>query len=67
VRSWLQEDDRRSTRLFGPYPPFFARSGGLYRWQLILRGPQPAAVLRPETRLRQLSEWHIEVNAPSLL
>jgi len=63
VRGWLSEEGRRETRLIGPAPPFFARIGGIYRWQIILRGPAPVSLLHG----RDLSAWRIEVNPPSLL
>lgn len=63
IQAWLKEDDRRETELVGPVPCFFSRLGGLYRWQLVLRGPDPASLLRG----RPLGEWRIEVNPPSLL
>jgi hypothetical protein len=37
--------------------------GGQYRWQIVLKGAEPAAVLRG----RNLSDWRIEINPPSLL
>ncbi len=67
VKFWLQADDRRATSLLGPYPPFFAKSGGLYRYHLVLRGPDPVTLFQREDRLRFLSDWHVEVNPPSLL
>ena len=63
IRTWLEEDDRRETELVGPTPCFFSRLAGQYRWQLVLRGPDPASLLRG----RHLGEWRIEVNPPSLL
>ena len=63
IQSWLKEEDRRETELVGPVPCFFSRLGGLYRWQLVLRGPDPASLLRG----RALGDWRIEVNPPSLL
>ncbi len=63
IRTWLVEEDRRETELVGPTPCFFSRLGGLYRWQLVLRGPDPASLLRG----RQMGEWRVEVNPPSLL
>ncbi len=63
VRAWLQEEDRGETELVGPVPCFFARIAGLYRWQLVVKGPDPAAVLRG----RSLGDWRVEVNPPSLL
>jgi primosomal protein N' (replication factor Y) len=63
VRAWLAEGGRRQTELIGPAPCFFARLGGQYRWQIVLRGPDPASLLRG----RQLGDWRVEVNPPSLL
>jgi primosomal protein N' (replication factor Y) len=63
VKTWLVEDNRRETEIVGPVPCFFSRLGGLYRWQIVLRGPDPASMLRG----RSLGDWRIEVNPPSLL
>ena len=63
IQQWLEEENRLETEVVGPVPCFFARIGGLYRWQLVLRGPNPASLLRG----RPLGEWRVEVNPPSLL
>ncbi len=63
IQTWLEQDGRGVTALVGPVPCFFSRLGGLYRWQLVLRGPDPAALLRG----RPLGDWRVEVNPPSLL
>jgi primosomal protein N' (replication factor Y) len=63
LRAWLAAGDRRATRMIGPAPCFFARLNGLYRWQIILRGPDPASLLRG----RSLADWRVEVNPPDLL
>jgi primosomal protein N' (replication factor Y) len=63
VRAWLEAEDRRATEMIGPVPCFFARTGGLYRWQIILRGPDPASLLRN----RPLERWQVEVDPVSLL
>jgi primosomal protein N' (replication factor Y) len=63
IQTWLREEDRRETELVGPVPCFFSRIGGLYRWQLVLRGPDPASLLKG----RALGDWRVEVNPPSLL
>ena len=63
IRAWLQEGNLRETELVGPVPCFFSRLGGMYRWQLVLRGPDPASLLRG----RPLGDWRVEVNPPSLL
>ena len=63
LRQWLQDERRRSTDLIGPAPCFYARREGYFRWQIILRGPDPASLLTG----RVPKEWRIEVNPPALL
>jgi primosomal protein N' (replication factor Y) len=63
LKDWLKEEGRRSTRLIGPAPCFFARIAGQYRWHIVLSGPDPASMLRG----RELGDWRVEVNPPSLL
>jgi primosomal protein N' (replication factor Y) len=59
----IKKKQRIETDLIGPVPCFFAKQGGYYRWQVILRGPEPASLLKgllPEG-------WRIEVDPVSLL
>jgi primosomal protein N' (replication factor Y) len=63
LQQWIETEDRRATDMIGPVPPFFDRLGGAYRWQIILRGPDPASLLRG----RSLAEWRVEVDPVSLL
>ncbi len=63
LHTWLIEENRTETELVGPTPCFFSRLGGMYRWQIVLRGPDPASLLRG----RNLGDWRVEVNPPSLL
>lgn len=63
VSDWIEQGGYKSTEMIGPAPCFFNRRGGLYRWQIVLRGPDPAAVLRGHP----LGEWHFEVDPPNLL
>lgn len=60
---WIEDEGQRNVGIIGPVPCFFARQDGLYRWQIILRGQDPAAVVRG----RSLPDWRIEVDPPSLL
>ena len=57
----------KQTTMIGPVPSFFAKLGGYYRWQIILRGPQPALILREESIGRRLVDWRVEVDPISLL
>jgi primosomal protein N' (replication factor Y) (superfamily II helicase) len=63
LRNWIQKEHRRATEILGPTPCFFARLGGAYRWQILLRGPDPASLLRG----RNLGDWRVEVDPVSLL
>ncbi len=60
---WIKDEDRRETTLIGPAPCFFEKTGGLNRWQIVLRGPDPASLLRG----RNLSGWRVEVDPISLI
>ena len=59
----IVEDGRVQTDLIGPVPCFFAKVGGWYRWQIVLRGPDPASLLRGKS----LMNWRVEVDPVSLL
>ena len=53
--------------LIGPVPCFFAKVGGIHRWQIILRGQDPVSVLREDAIARWLVDWRVEVDPISLL
>ena len=57
----------KETTMIGPVPSFFARIGGYYRWQIILRGPDPLAVLKEDSVARWLVDWRVEADPISLL
>jgi len=63
LAQWIEIEDRRETTIIGPAPCFFSRLNGLYRWQIILRGPNPASLLRD----KNLGDWRLEVDPLSLL
>ena len=63
VQGWIKEGHYRGTEIIGPVPCFFGRQNNIYRWQIILRGPDPASILRG----RALGEWRVEVDPASLL
>jgi len=60
----IQAGNRAETELIGPVPCFFARVGGIYRWQVVIRGPEPLSLLR---NLRGLDGWRVETSPVSLL
>lgn len=50
--------------ILGPNPAYIARIRGDYRWQIVLRGRQPAAVLKGA---RLGDRWSVDVDPASLL
>jgi primosomal protein N' (replication factor Y) len=52
-----------SSTVIGPVPCFFAKVGGYYRWQIILRGSNPKESLRG----LRMDGWRVEVDPISLL
>jgi len=65
----LEAQERTQTTLVGPVPCFFSKLRGEYRWQIVLRGPNPVEFLRGQSFYSQrgLSGWRVEVDPTSLL
>ena len=63
LRLWIEQGQFRATELVGPVPCYFSKVAGEYRWQILVRGPDPAALLRG----RPLGEWRVEIDPPSVL
>jgi primosomal protein N' (replication factor Y) len=53
----------QQSAVIGPVPCFFAKVGGYYRWQIVLRGINPREWLRGI----KLDGWRVEVDPISLL
>jgi primosomal protein N' (replication factor Y) len=53
----------QQSAVIGPVPCFFAKVGGYYRWQIVLRGANPQALLQG----LRLDGWRVEVDPISLL
>ena len=62
ITTWIDHQSQL-IEIIGPAPCFFQRLYGRYRWQIVLRGDEPAALLRD----RQLPDWIVEVDPSSLL
>jgi primosomal protein N' (replication factor Y) len=62
ARKLLAVSGQRSA-VIGPVPCFFAKVGGYYRWQIVLRGANPQDLLRDI----KLEGWRIEMDPISLL
>jgi primosomal protein N' (replication factor Y) len=64
---WLAHEIRRlgqTADLIGPAPCFFGRVEGRYRWQIVVRSPDPMPLLR-DTALPL--GWRVDVDPVSLL
>ncbi len=59
----LIRENERKLDLVGPAPCFFRRIRGRYRWQIVLRGENPASILPEE----QPQGWAIDVDPVNLL
>jgi primosomal protein N' (replication factor Y) len=59
----IEAEGRRQTELIGPVPSFFSGVDGLHRWQIIVRGTDPASLLRG----LNLNDWRVEIDPVSLL
>ncbi|GAB4525630.1 MAG: primosomal protein N' [Anaerolineales bacterium] len=65
LQAVIAAQERRTTALIGPVPCFFGRVNGIYRWQIVVRGPDPQAVLRAVFPLPE--NWQVQISPVSLL
>jgi len=63
IKHWIKAGSFSQTEIIGPVPCFFHKIGGEFRWQIIIRGPKPTDVIRPN----DLGEAIITVDPISLL
>ncbi len=63
----IQEENYTATSLIGPVPCFFSKVNGQFRWQVVVRGPDPAALLRAHLSELPGEGMLIQVDPPSLL
>jgi primosomal protein N' (replication factor Y) len=63
----LSSDRWKLITMVGPVPSFFAKVGGMYRWQIILRGSDPVRMLQEQPFGAWLKDWRVEVDPISLL
>ena len=45
LKTKVREQALGATEIVGPVPPFFSRVDRRYRWQIIIRSPDPTRVL----------------------
>jgi primosomal protein N' (replication factor Y) len=55
--------EHRTLTTVSAVPCFFAKVDGVFRWQILLRGPDPASLVRG----LRLDDWRVEVEPISLL
>ncbi|HSM24953.1 MAG TPA: primosomal protein N' [Anaerolineaceae bacterium] len=46
INFWITEEKFSQTDVIGPVPCFFPKLNSIYRWQIIIRGPQPVSLLQ---------------------
>jgi primosomal protein N' (replication factor Y) (superfamily II helicase) len=63
LQQWIANQNLHETEIKGPKPCFFQRINGMYRWEIIISGPDPLALLRGKA----LEDWRIELDPPSVL
>ncbi len=64
LRAQIVELALAETDLIGPAPCFFSRQRGEYRWQIVVRSPDPAALLR---HIVLQPGWRLDIDPVDLL
>ncbi len=64
LRHRVRELHLSATEILGPVPPFFNRIDGRYRWQIIIRSPNPARLLADFPVPRN---WIVDIDPVSTL
>jgi primosomal protein N' (replication factor Y) len=71
IAAWVAAGGHGQISMIGPVPCFFAKVNGEYRWQIVLRGPDPAALLRAHAGRGAViglpDGWRVETEPISLL
>ncbi|MCK4833038.1 MAG: primosomal protein N', partial [Anaerolineales bacterium] len=66
LRVQAVEHKLSATEIIGPTQPFFGRVSGRFRWQIVIRAPDPALLLRESLRPPPAG-WQIDIDPVSLL
>ncbi len=64
LQGWIKKEGFQSTRLVGPTPAYFSKIRGEWRWQILVKGPNPLALIRDH---HPGPEWIVEVDPPVIL
>ncbi len=60
----IEQGHFTATEIIGPTPCFFAKRNDLYRWHLVIRSPEPAAVL---SNLDLAEGWFLDIDPVDML
>ena len=63
LRAEISARRMRQTSFIGPVPAYYRKVGGQFRWQIILRGPDPLPLLDALT----LRGWQVQIDPSDLL
>lgn len=63
LKSRIEAGGHLQTTFVGPVPCFFSKLRGEYRWQIVLRGPNPVDILQGQ----RFDGWRVEAAPTSLL
>jgi primosomal protein N' (replication factor Y) len=64
LSSWIKNKGMSATQVVGPVPAYFQKLRGEYRWQILVKGPNPARIIKEHPPGQ---EWIIEVDPPVIL
>ena len=63
LRAEISAREMRQTSFIGPVPAYYRKVAGQFRWQIILRGPNP----RPLLDALPLRGWQVQIDPSDLL
>ena len=64
LRRAVEEQGLGATQILGPVPPYFSRIDGRYRWQILVRSPDPLPLLSSISIPRH---WIVDIDPMSTL
>lgn len=64
LRLHVREKELAATEILGPVPPFFSRVDGRFRWQIVIRTPDPIRLLADFTVPHP---WQVDIDPVSTL
>jgi primosomal protein N' (replication factor Y) len=64
ISSWIRNEGLSATQVVGPVPAYFQKLRGEYRWQILVKGPNPTRIIKEHPPGH---DWIIEVDPPVIL